>query len=313
MKNFYLFTSKDEYLIKKKIDELLESNNLSEEILDLYDLEDGSIDDLLAQLNTVSIFDDLRIFWVKNPSFLESNKDITEEEIKGIESYVSNKENVNVLIFSSTNYESTNKLSTIINKYSERVNLDKENFNLSDYFNKYVMDNHLIIDEAMKEEIIFRSKDFQTLENNLMKLDCYANGNPITFDMINLLINKEVESKIYDISQALFDGNPQKAYVSLTNLLDENVSPSIILANLKNTITLLLYVSKLNSRGKSQFDIARELNISAGRAYHLIRYAKMLGDRKIENYIKQLCKINVDSRSGNGDERMMLELFILQK
>ena len=313
MKNFYLFTSKDEYLIKKKIDELLESNNLSEEILDLYDLEDGSIDDLLAQLNTVSIFDDLRIFWVKNPSFLESNKDITEEEIKGIESYVSNKENVNVLIFSSTNYESTNKLSTIINKYSERVNLDKENFNLSDYFNKYVMDNHLIIDEAMKEEIIFRSKDFQSLENNLMKLDCYANGNPITFDMINLLINKEVESKIYDISQALFDGNPQKAYVSLTNLLDENVSPSIILANLKNTITLLLYVSKLNSRGKSQFDIARELNISAGRAYHLIRYAKMLGDRKIENYIKQLCKINVDSRSGNGDERMMLELFILQK
>ena len=313
MKNFYLFTSKDEYLIKKKIDELLASNNLNEEILDLYDLEEGSIDDLLAQLNTVSIFDDLRIFWVKNPSFLESNKDITDSEIKDIESYVSNKENQNVLIFSSTNYESTNKLSTIINKYAEKVNLDKESFNLSDYFNKYVMDNNLEIDEAMKEEIIFRSKDFQTLENNLMKLDCYANGKPITFDMINLLINKEVESKIYDISQALFDGNTQKAYVSLTNLLDENVSPSIILANLKNTITLLLYVSKLNSRGKSQFDIARDLNISAGRAYHLIRYAKMLGDRKIENYIKQLAKINVDSRSGNGDERMMLELFILQK
>ena len=313
MKNFYLFQSKDEYLIKKKIDELLESNNLSDEILDLYDMEEGSIDDLLAQLNTVSIFDDLRIFWVKNPTFLESNKDITDSEIKDIESYVSNKENQNVLIFSSTNYESTNKLSTIINKYAEKVNLDKESFNLSDYFNKYVMDNHLEIDEAMKEEIIFRSKDFQTLENNLMKLDCYANGKPITFDMINLLINKEVESKIYDISQALFDGNTQKAYVSLTNLLDENVSPSIILANLKNTITLLLYVSKLNSRGKSQFDIARDLNISAGRAYHLIRYAKMLGDRKIENYIKQLAKINVDSRSGNGDERMMLELFILQK
>ena len=313
MKNFYLFQSKDEYLIKKKIDELLESNNLSDEILDLYDMEEGSIDDLLAQLNTVSIFDDLRIFWVKNPSFLESNKDISEEDIRDIESYVSNSENINVLIFSSTNYEQANKLNTIINKYAEKINLDKEKFSLSDYFNKYVMDNHMELDETMKEEIIFRSKDFQTLENNLMKLDCYANGKPITFDMINLLINKEVESKIYDISQALFDGNSQKAYVSLINLLDENVSPAMILSNLKNTITLLLYVSKLNARGKSQFDIARELNISAGRAYHLIRYSKMLGDRKIENYIKQLCKINVDSRSGNGDERMMLELFVLQK
>ena len=42
MKNFYLFQSKDEYLIKKKIDDLLESNNLSDEILDLYDMEEGS-------------------------------------------------------------------------------------------------------------------------------------------------------------------------------------------------------------------------------------------------------------------------------
>ncbi len=313
MKSLYLYLSSDEFLIKKKIDELLESNNIDYDLLENYDLDEGDITDLVSCLNTISVFDDKRLFWVKNPSILESTDSISDNDFQLLENYFKSSDNINVLIFSSTNYNKLNKLSSLISKYFEVVNLDKEEINLSDFFNKYVMDNHMIVDDVIKEEIISRSKDFQTLENNLIKLDCYANGEPITLEMVNLLVNKEVESKIYDISQALFDKDSQKAYIALTNLLDENVPPAIILANLKNTITLLLYVSKLYQRGKNQYDIARELNISAGRTYHLLRSVKTLGDKKIEEYIKRLCKINIDSRSGNGDERMLLELFILQQ
>lgn len=312
MKSEYLFISSDEYLIKKKIDELLKKENIDEEILEMYDLDEADLTDLISCLNTESVFDDKRVFWVKNPSILESDKDINKNEYDLLEKYCNN-ENNNILIFSSTNYNKNNKLSPIIKKTFIINELDKLDINLGDYFNKYVMDNHMLVDEAIKVEVLNRSKDYQTLENNLQKLDNYASGNPITMDMVNLLINKEVESKIYDISQAMFDGDTNKAYISLKNLLDENVNPSIILANLKNTITLLLYVSKYIARGKSQYDIARELNISAGRAYHLIRGAKTLGDKRIEDYINKLYKINIDSRSGNGDERLLLELFVLQK
>ena len=132
-------------------------------------------------------------------------------------------------------------------------------------------------------------------------------------EMINKLINREVESKIYDITQAMFEGNNSMAYTSLMNLLNDNVPTSIIISNIKNNLLLLLYVSKLYARGKSQYDIASDLNISSGRVYHMIRHAKTLGDLKIESLIKQLSKINIDSRSGNGDEQTMLELFVLQK
>ena len=64
---------------------------------------------------------------------------------------------------------------------------------------------------------------------------------------------------------------------------------------------------------KEVFDMAQELNISSGRAYHLVRYVRTLGEKKIETFVKQLCKINVDVRSGNGDELTLLELFVLQK
>lgn len=312
MKGEYLFIASDEYLIKKKIDEMLKKENIDEDILEMYDLDEADLTDLISCLNTESVFDDKRVFWVKNPSILESDKDINKADYDILDKYCSN-DNENILIFSSTNYNKFNKLSPIIKKSFNINELDKLDINLSDYFNKYVMDNHMIVDEAIKLEVLNRSKDYQTLENNLMKLDNYSEGNPITMDMVNLLINKEVESKIYDISQAMFEGDTNKAYIALKNLLVENVSPSIILANLKNTITLLLYVSKLNARGKSQYDIAHDLNISAGRAYHLIRNAKTLGDRKIEEYINKLYKINVDSRSGNGDEKLLLELFVLQK
>ena len=312
MKGEYLFISTDEYLIKKKIDELLKKENIDEEILEMYDLDEADLTDLISCLNTESVFDDKRVFWVKNPSILEGDKEISKAEFDMLESYAKS-ENTNILIFSSTNYNKSNKLSPIIKQYFNINELDKLDINLGDYFNKYVMDNHMLVDEAIKLEVLNRSKDYQTLENNLEKLYNYSNGEAITMDMVNLLINKEVESKIYDISQAMFEGDTNKAYISLKNLLDENVSPSIILANLKNTITLLLYVSKLTNRGKSQYDIARDLNISAGRTYHLMRSAKTLGDKRIEDYISRLYKINIDSRSGSGDEKLLLELFVLQK
>lgn len=313
MDNLYLLLSTDEYLIKNKVDEILKVKGLSEEILDNYDLDEGDLLDLLSCLNTDSIFDDSRIFWVKNPSILSSNAKVSDDELNAFNNFCADKDNTNILILSSTNYQKDNKLSKIINQYFERIDLDKTSMSLEDYLNKFALDNNLDIDEKERKEILDRSGDYQTLDNNLLKLSLYADGAKITMDMINKLTNKEVDNKIYDITSNMFEGNTTAAYVALKNLLDENVSSSIILANIKNSVILLLYTIKLHLKGKTPFDIAQELNVSSGRAYHLVRHARTLGEKKIENMIKQLHKINVDVRSGAGDELTLLELFVLQK
>lgn len=313
MDNLYLLLSTDEYLIKNKVDEILKVKGIDEEILENYDLDEGDITDLVSCLNTDSIFDDFRIFWVKNPSILSSNVKVSDDELNALTSFCSNKDNENILILSSTNYQKDNKLSQIINKYFEKIDLDKTSMSLEDYLNKYVLDNNLDMDEKIRKEVLDRSSDYQTLENNLLKLSLYADGSKITYEMVNLLTNKEVDNKIYDITSNMFEGNTSAAYLALKNLLDENVSPSIILSNIKNSVVLLLYTIKLHLKGKMPFDIAQELNVSSGRAYHLVRHARTLGEKKIENMIKQLHKINVDVRSGAGDELTLLELFVLQK
>lgn len=313
MNNLYLLTSTDEFLIKKKVDEILKSKGLDEEILENYDLDENDITDLISCLNTESIFDDLRVFWLKNPSIIESNEKINNYDIEAFNNFCSDKSNENILIISSTNYSKDNKLAQIINKYFERIDLDKTSMSIDEYLNKYILDNDITIGEKERKEVLFRSKDYQTLENNLIKLSSYADGSEITMEMIDLLTNREMDSKIYDITSNMFDGNNGQAYIALKNLLNENVSPSIILSNIKNNVILLLYASKLYAKGKTPFDMAQELNISSGRAYHLVRYVRTLGEKKIEGFVKQLSKINVDVRSGNGDELTLLELFVLQK
>ena len=311
MNNNYLLLSTDEFLIKRKVDEILKVHNLSDELLESYNLDENDIIDLVNNLSTDSFFDDARIYWLKNPTLVEGSKALTDAEIKAFNSYL-DSDSKNILIISSTNYNKDNKIKELLNKYFEKINLDKESMSLDEFLNKYIMDNNLNISEFEKKEVLNRSHDFQTLENNLIKLDCYANGSKITMEMVDKLTNKEIESKLYDITQAMFDGNNGVAYTALENLLNDNFNPSTILAGLKAAFTLLLYAAKLYKRGRSQEDIARELNISSGRAYHLIRNVKTLGDEVIEGYLKNLHKINVDSRSGNGDERMLLELFVLK-
>ena len=313
MNNLYLLTSTDEFLIKKKVDEILKTKGLSEEILENYDLDEADLTDLISCLNTDSFFDELRVFWLKNPSIVESNVKISDYEFNSFNNFCTDKDNDNILIISSTNYSKDNKLAPVINKCFEKMDLDKTSISIDEYLNKYILDNDLTIGEKERKEVLIRSKDYQTLENNLIKLSSYADGSEITMDMINLLTNREMDSKIYDITSNMFEGNNGQAYIALKNLLNENVSPSIILSNIKNNVILLLYTLKLYNKGKTPFDIAQELNISSGRAYHLVRYVRTLGEKKIEGFIKQLCKINVDVRSGNGDELTLLELFVLQK
>ena len=238
MNNLYLLTSTDEYLIKKKVDEILKTKGLNEEILENYDLDEADLTDLISCLNTDSIFDELRVFWLKNPSIAESNSKISDYELNSFNNFCTDKDNENILIISSTNYDKNNKLAPIINKCFEKMDLDKTSMSIDEYLNKYILDNDLKIGEKERKEVLIRSKDYQTLENNLIKLSSYADGSEITMDMINLLTNREMDSKIYDITSNMFEGNNGQAYVALKNLLNENVSPSIILANIKNNVLL---------------------------------------------------------------------------
>ena len=162
MNNLYLLTSTDEFLIKKKVDEILKSKGLDEEILENYDLDENDITDLISCLNTESIFDDLRVFWLKNPSIIESNEKINNYDIEAFNNFCSDKSNENILIISSTNYSKDNKLAQIINKYFERIDLDKTSMSIDEYLNKYILDNDITIGEKERKEVLFRSKDYQT-------------------------------------------------------------------------------------------------------------------------------------------------------
>lgn len=61
--------------------------------------------------------------------------------------------------------------------------------------------------------------DIKTLLNEIQKLSSYADGSEITKDMIDRLAVKCLQSKIYDLSNAVVRGNYEKAYSVLDSLL----------------------------------------------------------------------------------------------
>ncbi len=76
------------------------------------------------------------------------------------------------------------------------------------------------IDAPTAQYLIDRAgTDLQTLLNEFNKVCSYANGEPVTQEMINECVLETVEASVFDISHALLSGNADRAFEILHELM----------------------------------------------------------------------------------------------
>lgn len=318
MKNIILLLSKDNFLIKRKIKEILDDLNVDEEVAEDYNLDEETMSDLVSNLLTVSVFDEARVIICANPSIINNHSKENEIEVDASDIDLFNRFSLacpsdSYLIFTSNNYNKDNPLASTLRKCAQVYDLDKEEISLDGFFNEYVKKNNLNIDDKVKNIIMSRSSNYQELENNLIKLDCYSDGTEITKDMVDLLIEEPYDDKIYLLSSYIVTKNISRAYKMYKDLIANGVSSAIIYRSLVNRFTLLLYVSKMLRNGSSQDDISVRLNVKSTIIYYAIKDVRAIGEEQIVSYINKLEEININARNGMMDESLGLELLILEK
>ena len=66
-------------------------------------------------------------------------------------------------------------------------------------------------------------------------------------------------------------------------------------------------------QGLNQKSLAETLGISSGRAYHVMKEAKLQSRADLESLIHGLAKLDVDIKSGVKDEKLGFELLLLRR
>ena len=180
-----------------------------------------------------------------------------------------------------------------------------------------------LISWASKRELILSSNnatkiieysgtDLNNLKNEMDKLCAYVNQGEITAQHIDMLITKNLATRVYDMTDAVILGDWEKAFKRLDLLFYQREEPIMILAELSSTYTDMYRVRMAVESGMRAEDVAKDFDYKRKefRLKKAERASSKLTTEQICSCIGHLANANTAMNSTSTDKRLLLEQLI---
>ncbi|HEX3039271.1 MAG TPA: DNA polymerase III subunit delta [Caproiciproducens sp.] len=162
--------------------------------------------------------------------------------------------------------------------------------------------------------IAYSGNDLQTLYNELEKLCSYVGKREITPQIIDRLVTKNLEARVYDLSKAILAGQYDKAYGILDLLFYQNEEPVTVLAVLSSAYLDMYRVRTSIQGGYGVLESAKYFDYTRKefRLTNAERDSKRLTTAMLRESLQTLLSADVSLKSARGDRRVTMEKLIAQ-
>ena len=315
MENIYLIYGNENYLIKKKLDEIITKNNIEKDNIIRYNLDEVNVSEAIIEASTVSMFQTSKLIICEGCKFLTGeNKKEINNNIDMLLEYINHPFSDVYLVFivEKEKLDDRKKIVKELKKLSKVVECKKiENYNLNSYLENYIKDKGYIITSKNINLIIsIAGLDLANLINEIDKLLIYKDTDKnISEDDIKNLICVNIEDNIFALTNAIMNNQKEKIikiYKDLISMGDDEIK---LIATLANQFRLLLQVKLMKNNGYSDNEMISTLKEHPYR----IKLAKnsLFGEDKLKDKILKLSELDYKIKSGNIDKNLGLELFLL--
>lgn len=312
MNKIYLLYGDEKYFIDQYLNDLL-SKNKDYDLVE-YDALDTKIDDVIDDLNTVSLFSTNKLVICRNCYFLTGVKSDIEHNIDKLIDYI--KEDSDNILVLTVNEDSIDKRKKIVKELEKSSTIKifnklKEN-ELNNFVIKYCDNNgYKIENDALKLFLELVNDNLYIITNELDKMFLYKDKNKIIKkeDVVSGT-SKVINSNIFDLIDAIVKRNIDRAlslYDDLLLLNEEEIKLIIILAN---QFRLIYQVKEMFRSGYSELDISKILGVHPYR----IKLAKDVdvNSKECLEFIKKLSELDKNIKTGIIDKEIGFEKFILE-
>lgn len=308
--NTYLIYGSDYSLVKREV------NNIIGTTLDVtfYDLSERKIDELLDDASCISLFEDKKILIGENANFLTSLPSNVNHDIEYLQKYVNDNNHNNIVILTviKDKLDERKKIvKTLKNKITvikkETINdKDLPGFVISEFKNK----GFLIDSKSANYFVDFVGKNVDILISEIQKMIIYKqNDNKIDINDINLISSKGFKDNIFDLTDAIMKRDFKKIFECYNDLVKTGEDEIKIIALLSAQFALILSSKILSNKGKTNIQIAEDLNVHPYRVKLALETNFLISELK--QIIKQLHNLDFKIKSGKIDKRIGLEDFFL--
>jgi DNA polymerase-3 subunit delta len=313
MKNVFLYYGEEEFLINEAISKIIDENPNGQVIK--YDLSDISLNLILEDASSQSLFDDNKIIIVYNSDFLSGSpkKEISPSMIDNLNKYINNPNPSTIIVF--VLYDKVDKRKSIVKNMINKT-INKEFNKLSDdevirYIKStFTKQGYQINVKALSMLVERTGNNLYLISSEAEKLMEYKfNDKTINEYDIEEMIVKYDYDNIFALTDAVVKKDINNSLLLYQELLKRGEEPIKIIVLLANQFRLIFQSKRLSSKGFSEAQIASDLGIHPYR----IKLSKQVDitEKEALEYLNLLATLDENIKMGKTNKEVGLEMFFL--
>ena len=306
MNNLYFLESDNKELLDLKIEEILKENKLTKDNLVIYDMNEVKIDNAIIDLDTYSMFNERKVVFCKDATFLGSEKSEIEHNIKLLEKYLNNPNPDNILIISCSKLDGKKNIAKLVKDKCNIVQMDLD-------VNKYIKKRgagYKIDTDTINYFLLNTGNDLSRITNELDKLLMYKDETKeITKKDVDLIVIKKIDTNIFELIDAIISKNKKKSLSIYQEMINYGEDIFKIFVSLANQIRLIYQVKTL--RNLSDSEICDILKLKSTRQVMALRYKiDKYTNSELLDYLYRLSIMDEELKMGKSIDKIVFPIFI---
>jgi len=309
-----------EWAVKSLADKFTDANMRDMDFIRL-DEEESSVDAILAACDTLSIFSEKRIIWVQNfmPLIKKNSKGFGEKEIKQLNEYIDNPNEMAILVFSCVKPDEGSSLVKLLKKQCRVYNFTSLDMTqISAFAEKRFKTSGIQITKSdlkyFIDETGYFNRDSEykiyNLENDIKKLIAYCEANTVKREDIDMTLHGDLDRFAFNFIDAINNNKKDTAFRLLNNMMGSGSEVFSLLGLLINQFELMYESKELKDESMSYEEIAKVLKVNSYRVKKALAASDKLSYKKIKNILSQLYETDRNIKTGLIDQNLALELII---
>lgn len=311
----YLLFGEENYLKKyyeQRLKNTIVSNNMDIMNVSIFEGKSISIEAIINAADTLPFMSEKRLVLIKSSELFQTGR---KEDTNKMKDYIIHIPNSTCIVFVEENVEKQNKLYKEIQKEGHIVEFKspKEN-ELVIWLQKSLKKNNKDI-EAKTAIYMLRNvgTDMELLEGEIQKLIAYKNNeNIITQTDIDTVCSKSLETKIFDMLDAVGNKNLETALNIYNNMLMLKETPTKILIMITRQFRLLIQVKYLLNEAYNSDAIAKRLNQKPFVVKGLSAQAKNFSQETLIQALEDCLETDISIKTGALSAEIAVELLIIK-
>ncbi len=312
----YCIIGTEQYVIDeaiRKIEEALAT--VSYEVTE-YDLERTPVEAVIEEADTIPFFTEKKYIIARHASFLkppERGKEQVEHYLDSIYRYLEHPSPSAVVVFTAP-YEKLDgrkKVTKFMKEHATIIEADPlEGPALLKWVQKRAQVEGTTLSTMLAEKLLARVGDeLLKLSTEIEKLATYANGEPITEEMIEQLITQTPEMNVFALTDAYIQGDTNQALAIYHDLLANGNEPIALNALIAGQIRLMLHVTTLRQKGYERYEIAKLLKVHHYRVKLVLDNRQLPSPERLMEILYRLATIDFKLKTTSIKREHLLDIF----